>query len=175
MAGLHGAPADSGLLPQFEDYPTRKIFAGTLAAPKLVTPFQQRYADEIRDGIDKGFGVSRDGKEQTGPNFAGNLIVIQWGCGAPSKRMAMVDARNGDIYYPPISINGMGARSFDLPLLMVGNAVPQNPDVEFRLTSRLMIIRATRSQSDRRSSFVYYFLWRQNGWRLLRRVALDPQ
>ena len=53
--------------------------------------------------------------------------MIQWGCGAPCMRMSMVDARTGELYYPPISFNGVGARSFDLPLLTVGKSVPQNP------------------------------------------------
>jgi hypothetical protein len=60
--------------------------------------------------------VLRDGKEQKGPNFAGSLIVIQWGCGAPCLRMAIVNARTGEVYSPPISINGVGVQSFDLPL-----------------------------------------------------------
>jgi hypothetical protein len=158
---------------RFEDYHVSEILTGTPAAPKLLTPLEQRYADQIRDGMEKGYGVFRDGKVQKGPNFAGNLVVIQWGCGAPCMRMAIVDARTGDVYYPPISLSGVGARSFDLPLLTRGDFVPQNPEVQFRLSSNLMIIKATPSQSGRHPSYTYYFVWRQNRWTLLRKMALD--
>ncbi len=173
LAGCVWAQAHSGALPRFEEYPASEMFIGTPAALKLTTPVEQNYAEQIRDGVEKGYGVFRDSKEQKGPNFAGNLIVIQWGCGAPCLRMAIVDARSGDVYYPPISINGVGARSFDLPLLMIGDSVPQNPEVQFRPNSNLMIFKATPNQSGRHPSYTYYFLWRQNRWTLLRKVRLD--
>lgn len=89
-------------------------------------------------------------------------------------RMAIVDARTGEVHYPPISFNGLHAGSFDLPLLTIGNSVPQNPEVQFRHDSSLMIIKATPSQSDQHASYTFYFLWRQNRWTLLRKVSL-PQ
>ena len=173
LAGGLGAQEHSSALPRFEDYQVSQIFTGTPAGPKLVTPLEQSYADQIKDGVEKGYGVFRDRKEQPGPNFAGNLIVIQWGCGAPCMRMAIVDARTGELYYPPISFNGVGARSFELPLLTVGNSVPQNPEIQFRPDSGLMIIKATPKQSGSHPSYTYYFLWRQNRWTLLRKVPLE--
>lgn len=170
VAGL--AQSRSTGLPRFEGYPAGKIFTGTLVAPKLVTPLEQSCAEQIRDGVKEGYGVFRDGKEQTGPNFAGNLIVIQWGCGAPCLRMAIVDARTGDVYYPPISADGVVARSFDLPLLTVGNVVSRNSEVQFRLNSKLMIIKTTPSQSGRHPAYTFYFLWRRNRWTLLRKIPL---
>lgn len=173
LGGFFWAQSHSGAPPQFENYRASEIFTGTPVAPKLVTRREQLYADQIRDGVEKGYGALRDGQEQIGPNFAGHLVVIQWGCGAPCMRMAIVDARTGDVYYPPISINGVGARSFDLPLLIIGDSVSQNSQVQFRLNSNLMIIKATPNQSGRHLSYTYYFLWRQSGWTLLQKVALD--
>ena len=46
--------------------------------PRLVQPQAKRYRGRIREGVEKGYGVLRDGKEQKGPNFAGNMIVIKW-------------------------------------------------------------------------------------------------
>lgn len=83
-----------------------------------------------------------------------------------------MDARTGNVYYPPISFNGVGAQSFDLPLLTIGDSVPQNPEVQFRPNGGLMIVKATSSQSESHSSYAYYFLWRQARWTLLRKVAL---
>jgi hypothetical protein len=167
------AQTHSGAQPRFEDYQTVEMFTGTPAALKLATPLEQKYADQIRDGVEKGYGVFRDGKERKGPNFAGNLVVIQWGCGAPCMRMAVVDARTGEVYCPPISFIGAGAPSFDLPLLTIGDSVPQNPEVQFRLNSKLMIVKATPSQAGRHPSYTYYFLWQQDRWTLLQRVLIQ--
>jgi hypothetical protein len=172
LAGCAWPQSHSGAPPRFEDYPASEIYTGTLASPKVATSLAQNYADQIRDGVEKGHGVFRDGQELRGPNFAGDLIVIQWPCGAPCVGMAVVDARAGEVYYPPISFDGIGARSFHLPLLMIGDSVPQNPEVQFRPNSRLMIIKATANQSGRHLSFTYYFLWRKSRWTLLRRVPL---
>jgi hypothetical protein len=133
----------------------------------------QSYADQIRDGVERGYGVFRGGKEEKGANFAGHLIVIQWGCGSPCMRMAVVDARTGDVYYPPISFDGVGAQSFDLPLLTLPDSVPQNPVVQFRLNSGLMIIKASPSQLGHHDPYGYYFLWHMNQWMLLRRAPLS--
>lgn len=165
----------SSKLPRFEDYPVREIFTGVPVAPRLVTPDARRYSTEIREGVENGYGVLRDSEHQKGPNFAGDLIVIQWGCGAPCMRMAIVNSRTGEIYYPPISHIGVGTRNFDLPLLTLPSIgfYPRNPEVQFRLNSNLMILRATPSQSGRPPSYTYYFLWRQKRWTLLRRVPIE--
>jgi len=173
LAGCVSAQTRTGAIPKFEDYRATDAFTGTPAVPKMVTPLDQIYVDQIRDGVENGYGVFRDGKEQKGPNFGGSLIVIQWGCGAPCIRMAIVDARSGDLHYPPISLDGVGARSFDLPLLTIHGFVPQNPEVQFRLNSKLMIIKATPSRSGRGPSYTFYFLWQGNRWSLLRKVPLN--
>jgi hypothetical protein len=133
---------------------------------------QRSLGEVIRDGVEKGWYVFRDGKEQAGPNFGGNLIVIQWPCGAPCLRMAIVNARTGDVYYPPITATG-ATESFDLPLLTLGNHVSRNPDIQFRADSNLMVIKATPQQSLSHRSFTYYFLWNRDQWTLLRREPLN--
>src|ERR1700722_6281073 len=82
-------------LPRFEDYLVTDIFHGTPAAPHLTTPTGRMYRTVIREGVAKGIGVIRDGKEQAGPNFAGHYIVITWGCGSPCGMMAIEDALTG--------------------------------------------------------------------------------
>ena len=162
-------------LPRFEDYAVSDIFQGTPAAPQIKTSRQREYRTRIREGVTKGWGVIREGKEQPGPNFAGNMIVVKWGCGSPCLMMAMVDARTGAIYDPPIASNGVGARNFMLPLLTVGQSVSRQPGVMFRPDSRLMIVRATPQQTERHPSYTYYFLWQDNRWTLLRRVLLEKE
>lgn len=160
--------------PRFEDYRVKEIYSGTPAAPKILTPVQRSYRTRIREGVSKGWGVFRDGKEQPGPNFAGHYIIVQWACGSPCGMMAIVDAPTGKVYNPPIS------EGFLLPPLPA--AVPGDPDqfvpwvagVEFRQNSNLMIVRANPDPSKSSTNYTYYFLWEDNQWKLLRRIPMVP-
>jgi hypothetical protein len=171
------AQADTTSLPRFEDYPVTDSFTGTPVPPKLTTKPARLYRTRIHEGVDKGWGVNRDGREQgrPGPNFAGNMIIVQWSSGAPGMEMAMVNARTGEVYFPPISFHGVGAASFDLPLLTPGSSVSRNPEVQFRLDSRLMVITATPKQTQRHPSYSYYFLWQDNAWTLIKRLPLKVE
>lgn len=168
-AAAQGIP----VLPRFEDYPAGQVFKGKPATPKLVTQAARLYRTRIREGVEKGWGVydGGDGKrnERPGSNFAGHYIIIRWGCGSPCIQMAVVDAETGIVYSPPITSSGSG---FVLPLLTLGNRVSRNPDVDFRLGSRLMIVRTTPVRSEQHPSYEYYFLFEQNRWKLLRRIQL---
>jgi hypothetical protein len=156
-------------LPRFEDYPAGQIYKGPPATPKLTTPLEQSFAAEINDTVDYAYS---DKSPLKGPTFAGHLIVVRWGCGAPCMRMALVDMQTGEICYPPITYEGHGPKSFDLPLLVLGREYPQNPDLEFRPNSNLMIIKATPGDGGSHPAYTFYFLWRQNGWTLLRKVPI---
>jgi hypothetical protein len=171
------AEDDSGHLPRFEAYPVTNAFVRRLAPLKLTTNLARSYRTRIREGVEKGWGVYRNGKDQgrPGPNFAGNMIVVQWSSGAPGLQMAMVDAGTGHIYCPPISFPGVGATSFDLPLLTVGLSVSRNPEIQFRPDSRLFVIEATPKQTQQHPSYRYYFLWRDHRWTLLKRVLLKAE
>lgn len=162
---------DAVHVPRFEDYLVTDIFHGTPAAPQLTTPTERLFRTRIRDGVTKGLGVMREGKEQPGPNFAGQYIVVQWNCGSPCNMMAIVDARSGIVYPPPIETEALL-----LPLLLFpvpgdsDHAVPLSARVEFRQDSSLMIVKANPDQG--RSNYTHYFLWKNNRWTLLRQVLL---
>jgi hypothetical protein len=155
--------AGESAVPRFEDYPAGSIYEGSPAALKLDKPLAQKYADEIQDGITDAHNRA---------NFAGHFIVAKWGCGAPCLRAAIIDAPTGEIFFPPITFEGTGPVSFDLPLLAIGRELPRNPDLEVRPDSDLMIVKATPSQAGKHLSYTFYFLWRQNRWTLLRKVRL---
>lgn len=157
--------------PRFEDYPAKK-YGGALAAPKIVTLVERKYRTRIREGVEKGWGAYQDNREQhqPGPNFAGKMIIVQWGCGAPCLMMAMVDASTGDVYLPPLAVKDTLA----LPLLCIGNSVGSNPEIAFRRDSRLLVIKATPDWfKENHHSFTYYYLWQNNSWSLLYRETLD--
>jgi len=159
--------------PKFEDYPAVEVFAGQPARPKIVTASQRRFQTRIREGVEKGWGVYRDGVAQDtpGPNFAGNMIFIQWGCGAPCLMAALVNARTGDVFNPPLAVDG----TLGLPLLVIGNSVGQNAELEFRKNSRLMIVSATPNwfKEHQARSYRHYFAWESNQWVLVYKEPLD--
>jgi len=161
-------------LPRFEDYPVDNIFQGTPVAPKIVTPLERLYRTRIREGVQKGWGVDREGKEDVpGPNFAGRYIVIRWGCGSPCIMMVVVDASTGNVLPPPISDGLRGPSVLTLPLLIAGDSAPWPAKIEFHLNSRLLIARATPCLKPLPSpSYTYYFLLEQNEWHLLKKVPL---
>jgi hypothetical protein len=163
------AQSGSVRLPRFEDYPAEKIFTGQAAPMKLNNPSKRMYAHEIQEEMKYAYGSSP--YHLAGSNFAGHCVVITWSCGAPCLRMAIVDAQTGDIYYPPLTFEDEGPETFDLPLLVPPNSVSQNPEVEFRHDSNLMILKATPKLSRKHPS-TFYFLWQRNRWILLRKVPL---
>jgi hypothetical protein len=122
--------------------------------------------------VEKGLGVYRDGVApgQSGPNFAGDMIVIQWSCGAPCLMAALVNARTGEVYDPPLAVN----RTLGLPLLVIDNSVGQNAELEFRRNSRLMIVSATPHWLEERPrSYRHYFVWESSRWVLVYKEPLD--
>jgi hypothetical protein len=154
-------------LPRFEDYPVTKLFAGTPVTPTLDTPEERTFRTRIREGVAKGVGVTRDGMEQPGPNFAGHYIIVEWQCGSPCGMMAMVDAATGKVFGLPLS------KGFRLPdigpgdqegCMQWGYAV-----IEFRRNSRLMTVVANPDWKEH-GNHKHYFIWEADSWRLLRRV-----
>ena len=164
------AQGQSSRLPQFDDYGITEIFTGTPVAPVIETSLQRMYRTRIREGVTKGSGVLRDGKEQPGPNFAGHYFVIQWGCGSSCLMMAVVDASTGRIYYLPMAIGKKGNQRIGLPMFGLRPA-----EVDFRVTSRLFTMNACPEQLNKphASCYSYYYLWQDNDWKLLRRVRLE--
>ena len=46
----------------------------------------------------------------TGPNFAGHMTVVTWGCGTSCQTVALIDARNGRVYFGPTASLGVKHR-----------------------------------------------------------------
>jgi hypothetical protein len=166
------AQVQSGRLPRFEDYPVTNIYKGKPAKPIISTPQARMFRTVVREGVDKGWGVLTNGfAGSKGPNFAGKMIAIQWGCGSPCLQMAMVDAETGRIYFPPINWGGgLKTTDFELPVLTYPDDVSQNPKMSFRLHSSLFIIECNAGKGEH--PFTYYFLWQKNRWIFLRRVPI---
>jgi hypothetical protein len=149
LAVASAAHAQRGArLPRFEDYPVRQIYRGRVAPPRIDSGRARQFRTRLRE----------DSRE--GPNFAGRYTVVHWGCGTGCAQVAVVDARTGRVYWPPVDY-------VDIP----------HPDVDrsrnsgWRLDSRLLVL--TRSHYDRYASYTaYYYLFDNNRFRLLRKAEL---
>lgn len=90
----------------------------------------------------------RQGAENVnGPNFAGELTIVEWGCGTSCHQAAIIETRTGRIVGPLLT-------------LMRG--------AEYYVDSRLMIVdpvQAGDSVTEYEAAFVRYFEW--TGRRLL--------
>jgi hypothetical protein len=84
--------------------------------------------------------------------------------------MVVVDALTGKIYYLPLAIGQEGNQRIGLPWFGYSPA-----EVDFRVTSGLFTMNACPEQSKNPDApcYSYYYLWRHNEWRLLRRVRME--
>jgi len=159
---LPGGLAQSKRLPRFEDYPVTSVFNDQPAAPKIGTEIKDKDAEEIKEAY----------SYEKHPNFAGRFVVIDWACGSPCKTMAMVDTKTGNVFFPPITWGEglQNPKSFYLPVLTHQVDVSHNPELEYRLDSKLFIIKC--NEGNKESPYTFYFLWQGNRWELLRKAAL---
>jgi len=117
-------------LPTFDDFLVVKIYKGI---PAKVDLSSNRYAKEFRTALREG--------AKKGPNFAGHYTLIEWGCGSFCQNHAIVDAKNGKVFFP------------GKLLTMAG--------VDFKLTSSLIITDPVNTLSVDVSpiSYSYYYNW----------------
>jgi hypothetical protein len=144
--------ATAGASPRFTDYPVREVYKGRVAPVILdgrrARMFRSRLREDSRGGV----------------NFAGHYTAVFWGCGTGCAQMAVVDAKTGRVYWPPLDY-------IDIPAAPEDAAIP-HPN--FRPDSKLLVL--TRARYDGRGSYTaYYYLFDKNRFRLLRRAEeKDP-
>ncbi len=132
--------------PKFSDYPAGAAFHGS-PAPIDVTshPAARRFRTVLREGA------------KHGPNFAGHLTVVVWGCGSSCESFAVVDAITGRVFTPPRAIAEAG--------------------VEFRLDSALLVVNpperleAETPRSAVRLADAQFYVWDNGRFTLLCRIA----
>jgi hypothetical protein len=161
------AKTKASIPPRFEDYRVSEVFNGQPSPPILATPEQRMFRTRITDGVSKGWGVLRDGREGStpGPNFAGHYIAIQWGCGTDCGQMAIVDGSTGLVYPPPFGGKGKGWSYFHYPARFI--YPPQ-----FQVNSQLLIL-PNICAAQTPVCGTYYFVWRNNRWHEVRREPMS--
>ena len=142
--------------PHFEDY-SAEVYAGKPAPLNLRSHRMARvYRTSIREQL-----------HEHGINFAGHYTIAVMGCGTGCSITAIVDARNGNAYFPR-ELNGWNVKPGVYEFAV-------DEDVQtFHTDSRLLkIIGAPRLSNDERwgSGGVYYYEWKNNQ---LRQVGFAP-
>jgi hypothetical protein len=145
-------------LPRFEDYPAKEAWSGAPANLKLTTRSERLFRTNL----------TKAAKET--PNFAGHYRVTYWGCGSNCSAAALIDLQTGIVSPPPRSTpNGSGSDRWIMCTACFAGAGD-----EFRLDSRLMIVRCGLNFSERLQKNIpdtYYFLWEGNRFRRLLHVS----
>jgi hypothetical protein len=77
-------------------YPAGLAFKGKPAAVNLASHKDARsFRTRLREAAAQG------------PNFAGYMTVATWGCGTSCQQIALIDARNGRVYFGPNASAGV--------------------------------------------------------------------
>ena len=94
-----------------------------------------------------------------GVNFAGHYILTTWGCGTNCSQSAIIDARNGRVFFPE-QLEGAGSGFCDLP----DDAEP----IVARADSRLLVLSGFKGGDlslDNAPCGIYYLEWTGRNFR----------
>ena len=98
-----------------------------------------------------------------GANFAGHYTVAYWGCGSNCMQLALINARNGNVYFPS-----------ELPSLGVGFDFGENEEdpLQFKLGSKLLVAEGYRyfHEGEHPESGRFYFKWENNRLKLIYQI-----
>ena len=141
--------------PRFEDY-SADVYAGKPAPVNLRSHSMARmYRTRIREQLN-----------EAGINFAGHYTIAVMGCGTGCSITAIVDARNGNAYFPRVLAGWYVEPGLDLA---------EGEDVRtFRTDSRLLkITGAPRLSAEEKwgPGGVYYYEWKNNQLRQVHFVS----
>ncbi len=140
----------------FAQAPRFSSYSATVEKPKVKSIDFKKNPDArtFRTRLTYAFG--------RGVNFAGHYIVAGWGCGTGCTNAAIIDARNGNVFWPDQFMN-IDASYGD------GYSEKQ---LDFRKNSRLLIIHGRPGSRDENApvkpSGDHYYEWKNNRFRLLK-------
>jgi hypothetical protein len=140
-------------LPRFEDYPVTEQWHDTPASVKLTTLSERLFQTRLTEA------------SKQPPNFTGHFRFTFWGCGSNCGAGAVIDLKTGIVYPPPL-----GAHSNGWGRWIMSPAEFEASGVEFRLDSKLVIVRGGINYSERLKANVpdvYYFVWEAERFRQL--------
>ncbi len=88
-----------------------------------------------------------------GVNFAGHYILATWGCGTNCNESAIIDARNGKVFFPK-ELEGAGFGFCELS--------DETEPLVYKSNSRLLVLSGFKGgdlESEKTPCGIYYFEW----------------
>ena len=96
---------------------------------------------------------------KTGVNFAGHYILTTWGCGTNCSQSAIIDARNGKVFFPDqLAGSGFGFCDFS----------DDTEPMVFKANSRLLVLNGFKGGDlslDNAPCGIYYLEWTGRNFR----------
>lgn len=149
---LSGTSYAAGNPPTFRDFPATESFSGS-PAPADITSHREagKYRTVLRDGA------------KSGPNFAGHYTLVTWGCGSECQEFAIIDAKNGRVYFPAaIRFNSFG---------MVRD---ETEPFQYKKDSSLLIIAGQPDEKEELGLFYYHWNGRDLKLIFTEKRAFEP-
>lgn len=137
-------PSTGTTRPHFEDYPVSETWGGTAASVQFKSPSERLFRTQIKEAAKKP------------PDFAGHYRFAMWGCGTGCVGGAIIDLQSGDIFLPPLAGKGRGEERW-----IFCTDSDKAHGVEYRLDSRLLIIRCGHDYGDHQDD-LHYFVWQDD-------------
>lgn len=138
--------------PTFEQYAARvesaKNVRVNLKSHKKANMFRTNLRNAAKEGV----------------NFAGHYILTTWGCGTNCAVSAIIDARNGRVFFPD-QLEGSGFGFCDLP--------DDTEPLVYRADSRLLVLSGFKGgdlNEERGRCGIYYLEWTGRNFRQVRFV-----
>lgn len=135
-------------VPDFAGYKVDEILHAKPSPVNLAShPRAKKFQTMLKKGAEKG------------PNFSGHYTIVTWGCGVACQELAIVDARDGSVFFPP-----------ELKLNAYHMVTDGSGPFNFRIDSRLLIITGSPNDSD--ETGIFYYVWSQ---KKLKRIHAIPK
>ncbi|MFI3180216.1 MAG: hypothetical protein QX193_02000 [Methylococcales bacterium] len=130
--------------PSFKSYPVNTLYKGKAAEATLDTSAKKNYRTRLREA------------RTTPVNFAGEYVLVNWGCGMGCTHGAAVSHKTGQVVFLPDSV-----------CCWFG----QEDLLEFQLDSRLLVANGSLSEGEKYGKFFYEFDGRE--FKLIHTHLLD--
>lgn len=147
---LAAAQAGAEISPTFEQYPVTVTGVQKPAQPNLKSHPE---ATKYRSALRKAAGG--------GPNFAGAYTLVRIGCGSGCSYLALIDARDGKVFFPKALSTVHEAGWWKHPAGPV-----------FNLSSRLLVVYG-QANSEEAEYGISYFEWTGSDFKLVEFQAKD--
>lgn len=130
--------------PDFKDYPVKEAYAGKPAGVVLDTPEARQFRTRLREAAKRP------------ADFAGENVLVLWGCGTSCEHGAAVNLRTGRVVFLPGSVCCNG---------------DEEDRIQYRKDSRLWVAYGLIDEGEQYGKHYYEFTGRK--FKLIRTVPME--